>query len=83
MPVNGLMLTLTTDKGGKARVLEAIRTRSEVEPGELQDRWLPVVTDASDERGSRDLHAWLESLPGVETVDVILAGLDHETSSIP
>lgn len=82
MPVNGLMLTLTSDDRSISGVLEAIRTRTEVELGELQDRWLPVVTDTPDQRGSRDVHTWLESLPGVEIVDVILAGIDHETPSI-
>ncbi len=82
MPVNGLMLTLTADKSSVARVVETIQARPEIELGELQDRWLPLVVDAPDQRGSRDVHAWLESLPGVETVDVILAGLDHEASSI-
>lgn len=82
MPVNGLMLTLAADKCSVASVLKAIQTRPEVELGELQDRWLPLVVDARDERGSRDVHAWLEKLPGVESVDVILVGLDHETSSI-
>jgi hypothetical protein len=82
MPVNGLMLTLAADECSRSRVLDALQKRSEVELGDLQDRWLQVVTDAADERGSRDVHAWLESLPGVETVDVILVGLDHETSSI-
>lgn len=83
MPVNGLMLTLTAGESSVLRVLETIRARPEVELGELQDRWLPLVIEAPDERGSRDVHAWLESLPGVETVDVILVGLDHETSTIP
>lgn len=83
MPVNGLMLTLTAGDRSVAGVLDAIRKRPEVELGELQDRWLPLVVEARDQRGSRDVHAWLEGLPGVETVDVILVGLDHETSPIP
>ena len=76
MPINGLMLTLAPDDLSKSGVMEALHTRPEVEQGELQNRWLPLVVDAPDARVSREIHAWLEGLPGVQTVDVILAGLD-------
>lgn len=80
MPVNGLMLTLSTDSARAADALEAISEHQGVETGELQQRWLPVVTDASSEHDARDLHGWLEGLPGVDQVDVILVSVDENQS---
>jgi len=49
-------------------VYTALRTRPEIEVGEAFGSWLPVVVETGS---PRDLHAWLEALPGVAFVDVI------------
>ena len=80
MPINGLMVTLSSDPGPAARACARIGERVELEPGERQDRWLPVVADTAGDREARELHAWLEKLPGVDQVAVILVGFDEPNS---
>jgi hypothetical protein len=77
MPVNGLLLTLSPDPdlANSARI--RISSRPEVSLGTAQDRWQPLAADTPDVRAAHDLHEWLESLPGVEQVDVIYVGFDE------
>ncbi len=80
MPINGLMVTLSEDPAAAEAAQTAMRQRRHIACGERQDRWLPLVTEARDDREARELHGWLESLPGVDQVDVILVGF-NETNS--
>lgn len=80
MPINGLMVTLSADAVSASAAQEAMRLRAGLECGERQDRWLPLVTDAQDDREAREMHGWLESLPGVDQVDVILVGFNEPNS---
>ncbi len=77
MPINGLMVTLSSDAGLADEACGSMRSREGLELGERQDRWLPLVADTASDREARDLHAWLESLPGVDQVGVILVGFDE------
>lgn len=77
MPINGLLVTLSSDPELATEACERIRGRAGLESGERQERWLPLVADTGGDREARDLHAWLEALPGVEQVGVILVGLDE------
>ncbi len=77
MPINGLMVTLSCDSALAADACERIATRPDLERGERQDRWLALVTDTADDREAREVHRWLESLHGVDQVDVILVGFDE------
>lgn len=65
--VISLVLRLSDDAFARDAVLSALRKRGGVEPGELRDCWLPVVAETKQ---PMELHAWLESLPGVMFVDV-------------
>ncbi len=77
MPINGLMVTFSEDPATAAAAHEAMLRREGIECGERQGRWLPLVTEARDDREARDLHGWLETLPGVDQVGVILVGFDE------
>jgi nitrate reductase NapAB chaperone NapD len=49
----------------------------QVEIGELVDgRSLPIVIEAADHHDLRRLHGWVESLPGVQLVDVVFICFD-------
>lgn len=78
MPINGLLVTLSLDSDLASEACERIRERPELEAGERQDRWLPLVADAGNDREARDLHAWLEGLKGVEQVGVIMVGFEED-----
>lgn len=81
MPINGLMVTLSPHPEQAALACARIAEKPELELGERKDRWLPLVADTRDDREARDLHAWLEGLPGVDQVGVILVGFDEPNSS--
>lgn len=59
-------------------VYVALRTRREIEVGEAFGPWLPVVVETGS---PRELHAWLESLPGVAFVDVIFVEVVAEVAA--
>ena len=80
MPINGLMVTLSRDSALAGDACDRIARRPELERGERQDRWLPVVADTAGDRQAREVHGWLESLDGVDQVDVILVGFDEPNS---
>lgn len=80
MPINGLMVTLSENSASAEKAQEAMRQRAGLELGEAQGRWLPLVADTHDDGEARDVHGWLESLPGVDQVSVILVGF-NETNS--
>lgn len=77
MPVNGLMVTLSADPGPASHALESIAAHAGIECGECHERWLGLAVESRDEHEARELHAWLENLPGVDQVSVILVTLDE------
>jgi hypothetical protein len=77
MPVNGLMVTLSSDPRRASGAAASIDAHESIECGERHDRWLAVAIESGNEREARELHAWLESLPGVDQVSVILVTLDE------
>jgi hypothetical protein len=78
--VISLVLRLSDDGVARQAVLAALRKRGDVEAGEQRDCWLPVVAETSQ---PRELHAWLESLPGVMFVDVTFVEVANEAESQP
>jgi hypothetical protein len=77
MPVNGLLLTLSANSEMADAARSRISRRAEVSLGPAQDRWLPLAVDTPDVRAAHDFHEWLETLSGVEQVDVIYVGFDE------
>jgi len=80
MPVNGLMLTLTEESEGARVAVERLSEREEIELGVIEDRWLSVVVDAADQGEAKRLHSWLESVDGVEQVEVICVAFDEDST---
>jgi len=78
MPTSGLVITLSADAELAAQTRAMLMVRREFTVGERNDHWLPVAMEASDDAGSRDLHDWLHSLPGVEFVDVVYVNFDDD-----
>jgi hypothetical protein len=79
MPVNGLMVTLSADPERASQALGMIDGHDGLELGERHDRWLAVVAETRDDHEARALHQWLEGLPGVDQVGVILVAFDDES----
>jgi hypothetical protein len=77
MPVNGLLLTISLDRTLADEAQEQISKRPGVFVGVVNERWLPVVAETPDVRAAHEFHEWLESLPGIEQVDVIYVGFEE------
>lgn len=77
MPVKGLLITLDDDPEKAASALSLLNARKEVELGELQGKYLPLVIDTANEHAGRQLHHWVESLDGVYYVDTVFASVEE------
>lgn len=78
--VISLVLRLSDDGVARQAVRAALRKRGDVEAGDQRDCWLPVVAETSQ---PQELHAWLESLPGVMFVDVTFVEVATEANVQP
>jgi hypothetical protein len=78
MPISGLVITLNSDAELAAQAVATLSARPEFTPGERNTRWLPVAMEARDDGASRDLHDWLNALPGVDFVDVVFVNSDED-----
>lgn len=81
MPISGLILTLNADTELAAQAVASVSERPEFMPGERNARWLPVAMEARDDAESRDLHDWLNALPGVDFVDVVYVNFDEDEAT--
>ncbi|MBK9992317.1 MAG: hypothetical protein IPP19_16755 [Verrucomicrobia bacterium] len=78
--VISLVLRLAEDAVARQAVLAALRKHGGIEAGEQRDCWLPVVAETAQ---PQELHAWLESLPGVMFVDVTFVEVATEAEAQP
>ena len=78
MITSGLVLTLSEDAPLAQSAEAALRARPEFTLAERAQRWLPVAIEVADVRASRDLHDWLQALPGVEFVDVVQVNFEAD-----
>ncbi len=83
MPVSGIALTLHDDPVLVRQALADLRADARVTLGDGHGRWLPVVVDSDDPRAARDLHQWIESLPGVIYADVVYVGFPESEETAP
>lgn len=65
--VISLVLRLHEDAALRTATLATLRACAGIELGAVRDSWLPLVAETPT---PRELHHWIESLPGVQLVDV-------------
>ena len=78
MPTSGLVLTLSADPVLAGQAVAGVGARPEFTAEAPRDRWLPVAMEALDDAHSRELHDWLQALPGVEFVDVVYVHFEDQ-----
>lgn len=71
MQITGLVITLENRPQAEREVLEALSQYDEIEVGESNGVWLPIVLQCSGEEESTHLHEQLEDLNGVVRLDVV------------
>jgi hypothetical protein len=75
---SGLVITLASDPYAAAKAIEALQNKPGIELGERRGRWLAAAFSGQK---PRDEHAWIESLPGVELVEVVFVGFEPEDAA--
>lgn len=66
--LSGLVITLSRDTNVAEESHKAILAHPVITACDREGNYLPITTEAKD---AREIHRWLESLPGVEYVDVV------------
>lgn len=79
MPIAGLSLTLNKDETLVSEAVAELAKRPEILLGEWKAHYMAAVIDTPSSQESRDLHRWIESLPGIDFVDVVYVGFDEES----
>jgi hypothetical protein len=81
MITSGLVITLNADPALATQARAALQARPEFTLGKLNARWLPAALEAADVGASRDVHDWLNTVPGVDFVDVVQVNFEEEDDS--
>lgn len=81
MITSGIVITLNADAALARQAQATLQARPELTHGELNARWLPVALEAADVGASRDFHDWLNTVPGVDFVDVVEVNFVEEESA--
>ena len=76
MTISALVLTVSEDQSRARSALSAVRAQGTLTVGEPQGLRVPVVMDETGECKSIERFRWLEDLPGVESVEMVLAFFD-------
>ena len=71
MITSGIVITLNADAALARQAQATLQARPELTLGKLNSRWLPIALEAADVGASRDFHDWLNTVPGVDFVDVV------------
>ncbi len=78
--ISGLVIRLTTDEQLAEQTRQGIRQIASIDFGVQQGANLPVVLETETPGQSHDLTDWLNTLPGVEHVDVTFTSFEDETA---
>lgn len=76
MPVSGLVLILSEDESTHAATLQAIGNDPRVEVGPRQGRRLAVVVDTDSSEQDKEVWNRLQSLAGVDLVELTFVGFE-------
>ena len=83
MPVSGLVVTLSEQVELRAAAIDSIRNERRIEIGESTPQRLAIVMDTQSTEEDRTLWNWLNQLPGVTFVDVVMVGFEDPDMNSP
>lgn len=74
---SGIVITLSRDSGLADEVIRDLGKHAQIEMGDLKGKYLPAVISARNDRDLRLVHRHIESLSGVDYVDVVFVSYDQ------
>jgi nitrate reductase NapAB chaperone NapD len=81
MPVSGLVVSFSDQPDLREKAMDAIRDDSRIEIGVTKSQRMAIVIDTPSSDEDKQLWGWLNSLPGVVFVDVVMVGFEESTAS--
>jgi hypothetical protein len=66
--LSSLVITLSQDQETATSALKSIQGHAAISTETLIEHYLPITIEATD---ARPIHEWIESLPGVDYIDVV------------
>ena len=81
MPVSGLVVSFTDQPALREKAMDAIRDEPRIEIGVAKSRRMAIVIDTASSDEDKQLWNWLQELPGVVFVDVVMVGFEESTAS--
>lgn len=81
MPVSGLVVSFTDQPDLAAKAVDAIRDEPRIEIGVTDSRRMAIVIDTATSDDDKQLWNWLQGLPGVAFVDLVMVGFEDSTAS--
>ena len=82
MPVSGLVVTLADQSGVRENAINAIRNEPRIEIGVTQSGRMAIVVDTASDEEDKQLWQWLNRLPGVAFVDVVMVGFEERVQEV-
>ncbi|MCA8987463.1 MAG: hypothetical protein KDA78_07475 [Planctomycetaceae bacterium] len=82
MWISSLVVTLPSDSKRALAITESLRAIAVITLGEARGVRLPVVIEASDGVTSRYWYQWIESLPGVQHVELAFVSFDESDEAL-
>ena len=77
MPVSGLVVSLSDQPALREKAMDAIRDEPRIEIGVTKSRRMAIVIDTASSDDDKQLWNWLQELPGVAFVDVVMVGFEE------
>ena len=81
MAVSGLVIVLADDASARSDAVRSIEAHPSLDVGPLHDRRLAVVMETASGDADQAVWEFLNSLPGVELVELVFVGVEQEESS--
>jgi len=81
MPISGLVLSLSEQHSLREHALEALRHEPRIEIGARDSLRVAIVCDTACGEEDKQLWNWLQQLPGIVFVDVVMVGFDDDSTS--
>ncbi len=78
MPVSGLVVSLCFNPQSQVKAIELMGEEPRITLGKVVGNRLPIVVDTTSDEDDRELWDWLNSLPGVDRIEVAFVGFEQD-----
>ena len=77
MPVSGLVVSLSNQPDLRQNAWESMRADPRIEVGLIEAQRVAIVVDTASNEEDKTIWNWLQQLPGVVFVDIVMVGFEE------